>query len=90
MTKVLIAAFSQTGSTKKIADQIALELGLSNCEVTQISITENKALAFFVTSQAYLIENNSEKAQLCFNKLKETETGTNYIEELSTLNPIWK
>jgi flavodoxin/NAD-dependent dihydropyrimidine dehydrogenase PreA subunit len=44
MTKVLIATFSQNGSTKKVADQIALGLGSSNFEVTQMSITENKSL----------------------------------------------
>jgi len=42
MIKVLIATFSQNGSTKKIADQIAQGLGSSNCEVTLLSITENK------------------------------------------------
>ena len=42
MTKVLIATFSQNGSTKKIADQIAQGLVSSNCVVTQISITENQ------------------------------------------------
>ena len=41
MPKVLIATFSQTGSTKKIADQIALGLGSSNFDVTHMSITEN-------------------------------------------------
>jgi flavodoxin len=43
MTKVLIATFSQTGSTKKIADQIALGLESSKCEVTHIAITENES-----------------------------------------------
>jgi flavodoxin/NAD-dependent dihydropyrimidine dehydrogenase PreA subunit len=42
MTKVLIAIFTQNGSTKKIADQIAKGLGSSNCEVTHLSITENR------------------------------------------------
>jgi flavodoxin/NAD-dependent dihydropyrimidine dehydrogenase PreA subunit len=41
MTKVLIATFSQTGSTKKIADQIGKGLTSSNCEVTHISISDN-------------------------------------------------
>jgi flavodoxin/Pyruvate/2-oxoacid:ferredoxin oxidoreductase delta subunit len=41
MAKVLIATFSQTGSTKKIADQIALGLGLLSCEVTHFEITGN-------------------------------------------------
>jgi flavodoxin/ferredoxin len=44
MEKVLIASFSQNGSTRKVADQIALGLGSSNCDVTQMSITENKSL----------------------------------------------
>lgn len=39
MAKVLIAAFSQTGSTKKIADQIAKGLNSSNCEVTHLRIS---------------------------------------------------
>lgn len=43
MTKVLIATFSQNGSTKKIADQIALGLGSANFDVSQLSITENKS-----------------------------------------------
>ena len=42
MTKVLIVTFSQTGSTQKIADQIAKGLGTSDCEVTQIPLTDNK------------------------------------------------
>lgn len=41
MTKVLIATFSQTGSTKRIADQIAKGLISSNCEVTHFSISES-------------------------------------------------
>ena len=41
MTKVLIATFSQTGSTKKIADQIAKGLNSSNCEITHFRISEN-------------------------------------------------
>lgn len=44
MTKVLIATFSQNGSTRKVADQIAQGLISSNCEVTQKSINENKRL----------------------------------------------
>lgn len=39
MTKVLIATFSQNGSTRKVADQIALGLGSSDFHVTQMSIT---------------------------------------------------
>lgn len=41
MTKVLIATFSQTGSTKKIADQIAKGLQSSDWEVTHFSISGN-------------------------------------------------
>lgn len=42
MTKVLIATFSQTGSTKKIADRIAKGISSSNCEVTHLSISESR------------------------------------------------
>ena len=42
MVKVLIATFSQTGSTKKVADQIAKGLNSSNCEVTHFSISGNE------------------------------------------------
>jgi flavodoxin/NAD-dependent dihydropyrimidine dehydrogenase PreA subunit len=41
MSKVLIATFSQNGSTKNIADQIALGLRSSDCEVTNVEITGN-------------------------------------------------
>lgn len=41
MTKVLIATFSQTGSTKKIADLIATGLRTANFDVTHFSITKN-------------------------------------------------
>jgi len=41
MTKVLIATFSQTGSTKKIADQIAKGLLSSNWEITHFKISGN-------------------------------------------------
>ena len=41
MAKVLIAYFSQTGSTKKIADQIAEGLLSSNWEITHFKILEN-------------------------------------------------
>lgn len=42
MTKVLIASFSQYGSTKKIADQITQGLKSKDYDVTNISIIENK------------------------------------------------
>lgn len=41
MTKVLIATFSQTGSTIKIADQIAKGLNSSNFDVTHLKITQD-------------------------------------------------
>jgi len=41
MIKVLIATFSQTGSTKKIADQIANGLITSNLDVTHLKITKD-------------------------------------------------
>jgi flavodoxin/NAD-dependent dihydropyrimidine dehydrogenase PreA subunit len=43
MTKVLIATFSQTGSTKKIADQIAKGLSSSNLDVTHLEITQDSS-----------------------------------------------
>lgn len=41
MARVLIASFSQTGSTKKVADLIAKGLQSSNWEITQINISGN-------------------------------------------------
>ncbi|MDX1285952.1 MAG: flavodoxin family protein, partial [Draconibacterium sp.] len=41
MKKVLLATFSQSGSTKKIADQIAKGLQSSNYEVSHFNITNN-------------------------------------------------
>lgn len=41
MKKVLIATFSQTGSTKKIADQLAKGLNASEFEVTHFKISKN-------------------------------------------------
>lgn len=42
MSKVLIASFSQTGSTKKIADLIAAGLNSSKCEITHFAISGNE------------------------------------------------
>lgn len=41
MAKVLIATFSQTGSTRKVADQIAKGLLYSNWEITHFNISDN-------------------------------------------------
>jgi flavodoxin/NAD-dependent dihydropyrimidine dehydrogenase PreA subunit len=41
MTKVLIATFSQTGSTKKIAEQITIGLRTANLDVTHFEITRD-------------------------------------------------
>jgi len=41
MAKVLIASFSQTGSTKKVADLIAKGLQSSNWEITHCNISES-------------------------------------------------
>jgi flavodoxin len=42
MIKVLIASFSQSGSTKKIADLIAAGLNSSKCEITHFAISGNE------------------------------------------------
>lgn len=42
MVKVLIATFSQTGTTKKVADRIAKGLSSSDCEVTHFSIARDE------------------------------------------------
>jgi len=42
MAKVLIASFSQTGSTKKVADLIAKGLNSANWEITHFSISGNE------------------------------------------------
>jgi len=44
MKKVLIATFSQAGSTKKIADQIAKGLSSSDWDITHFNITEKQVL----------------------------------------------
>jgi len=41
MAKVLIASFSQTGSTKKVVDLIAKGLKTSNWEITHVNISGN-------------------------------------------------
>lgn len=41
MARALIASFSQTGSTKKVADLIAKGLQSSNCKVTHFDISRN-------------------------------------------------
>lgn len=41
MARVLIASFSQTGSTKKVAEQIAKGLQFSNWEITHFNISGN-------------------------------------------------
>ena len=42
MKKVLIATFSQAGSTKKIADQIDKGMLLKDWEITHTNITNDK------------------------------------------------
>ena len=41
MAKVLIASFSQTGFTKKVADQIAKGIHSNDWEITHFNISEN-------------------------------------------------
>jgi len=41
MNKVLIATFSQTGSTKKTAEQITIGLRTANLDVTHFEITRD-------------------------------------------------